>query len=230
MDKAASTFCMVDFYDYETQTTPVLTGLAPAYNFAATYKVETDNFFLRYLSTESLTVELARTRHGDFQRVAHATLPLRKLLESQGKLTADECPLVSVEDGALVGQIKVQLRLALPVTELFKVYLEEHPQEKARMDNLALADRERAEMAAERARAQNSIEVQVLSAQGLERKRGGGAPSSYVHYQLLQFHDVFSDVVPNTRDPVYSSASHMSLDMLPPQLMQPPSHVEWGPP
>lgn len=35
----ATTFIMVDFFDYETQTTPLATGSSPAYNFAASYKV-----------------------------------------------------------------------------------------------------------------------------------------------------------------------------------------------
>ena len=51
----STTFVMCDFYDYETQTTPIMTGLSPQYNFAATYKIETESmFFMRYLSTETL--------------------------------------------------------------------------------------------------------------------------------------------------------------------------------
>jgi hypothetical protein len=30
---------MIDFYDYESQTTPLMTGVSPDYNMAATFKV-----------------------------------------------------------------------------------------------------------------------------------------------------------------------------------------------
>ena len=66
----STTFVMCDFYDYETQTTPIMTGLAPQYNFAATYKIETESmFFMRYLSTETLELELNLARMADFYKI-----------------------------------------------------------------------------------------------------------------------------------------------------------------
>ena len=92
----STTFVMCDFYDYETQTTPLLLGLQPQYNFSATYKVETDHFFLRFLSTDSLVLEINLARNADFQLVAQCTLPLRDLLETSGEKTIKEAPMLSV--------------------------------------------------------------------------------------------------------------------------------------
>jgi hypothetical protein len=39
VDRSATTFVMVDFYDYESQPTVLLKGLEPKYDFATTYKV-----------------------------------------------------------------------------------------------------------------------------------------------------------------------------------------------
>ena len=44
----ASSFFVVDFYDFESQATPLLTGLNPRFDFATTYKITIDDLFFRY--------------------------------------------------------------------------------------------------------------------------------------------------------------------------------------
>lgn len=55
---SSSTFAVVDFFDYESQATPVIVGNNPNWDFAATYKIKVDDFFLRYLATDSLSIDL----------------------------------------------------------------------------------------------------------------------------------------------------------------------------
>ncbi len=198
----STTFVMCDFYDYETQTTPLLVGQTPQYNFSATYKLETDHFFLRYLSTDSLVLEVNLARNADFQLIAQCTLPLRELLDEAGEKSWPEAPMLSVRDGSIIGTLNVQIKLAVPVTELFQLYLKENPEEKARMERLRLADRELAEEAAEAARQENNLEVVVVRAQDL-RTRTGDAPSAYVGYKLLGFQPVASEIVGTSVEPVF---------------------------
>jgi protein fantom len=54
----SSTFVVFDFFDYESQTTSIMPTSSPHWDFAATYKVTVDDFFLRYLATDGLTFEL----------------------------------------------------------------------------------------------------------------------------------------------------------------------------
>ena len=86
MPQDITSFIMIDFYDYESQTTPLMTGVSPDYNMAATFKVrfslvpcflcgsllficcflrlflvnqvKVDDFLLRYFATEPLMLEL----------------------------------------------------------------------------------------------------------------------------------------------------------------------------
>ena len=58
----SSTFVVVDFFDFESQTTSLLSGNRPQWDFAATYKIVVDDFLLRYLSTDVLTLELNMVR------------------------------------------------------------------------------------------------------------------------------------------------------------------------
>jgi chromosome segregation ATPase len=54
----SSTFVVIDFFDYESQTTSLLSTTKPQWDFAATYKIIIDDFLLRYLATDVVTLEL----------------------------------------------------------------------------------------------------------------------------------------------------------------------------
>jgi hypothetical protein len=58
----ASTFMVIDFFDYESQTTSLMTGRRPNWDFAATFRVSVDDFLLRYLATDVVTLELNLVR------------------------------------------------------------------------------------------------------------------------------------------------------------------------
>ena len=49
---------MVDFFDYESQTTSLVSGTKPTWDFGAVYKIVVDDFLLRYLAVDTVTLEL----------------------------------------------------------------------------------------------------------------------------------------------------------------------------
>ena len=179
LDEDATTFIMCDFYDYETQTTPIMTGLSPQYNFAATYKVEVDHFFLRHLSSESLVLEINLARHADFELVGQVALRLVDIINDQGSVSFDDAPILSVRDGSVIGHLNVKMKMALPVTELFQLYLKENPSEKSRVERLRLADQTVALDQADKARQSNYLEVVIVRCTKL-RTRHGRDPAAFV--------------------------------------------------
>ena len=57
-----------------------MAGLAPQYNFAATYKIETESmFFMQYLYTETLELELNLARMADVYKIGVCFLSLLDL-------------------------------------------------------------------------------------------------------------------------------------------------------
>ena len=54
----ASSFIVLDFFDYESQSTGLLLGNKPAYDFATTFKIKVDDFLLRYLASDVITLEV----------------------------------------------------------------------------------------------------------------------------------------------------------------------------
>lgn len=57
-----STFVVTDFFDYESQSTGLVSGNNPKYDFATTFKITVDDFLLRHLATDVISFELNMVR------------------------------------------------------------------------------------------------------------------------------------------------------------------------
>ncbi len=243
----SSCFFVVDFFDFESQTSPIISGSNPQFDFAATYKITVDDFLLKYLGTESLVLELNETRGAAFSVVARCHIPLAQLLKSNPCMVLKAEPLISVGDGRVSGHAHIEVRLALPVAELYELFLSRHPEEKARVETAQLAMQQKRVLTSatdstagvvsssmsprcpdpasasssirmlppsEKARTHNEIEVHVVRCEGLRDRRGGSTdtlPSAYVHYQLLGFQDVFTQIVSGSHNPCFAHSSAFSV-------------------
>lgn len=69
-----------------------------------------DDFFLRYLSTEGLVLELNQARAADFELIGRRRIPLSGLLSSRPRIILQREPLISTRDGAFVGYVHVEVR------------------------------------------------------------------------------------------------------------------------
>lgn len=74
-------FVSVDFFEHDTQTTGVVTGLSPEFGTHIKYVVQPDDFFVRYLDTSVLVLELNQARGWDYDPVATGRMPLRRVIE-----------------------------------------------------------------------------------------------------------------------------------------------------
>ena len=91
----SSTFIVMDFFDYESQATSLVSGNKPAWDFAASFKIKVDDFFLRYFATDTIAFELNMAMKGDFRLLARCTVPLRDLLRVKPKVVFESCPMIS---------------------------------------------------------------------------------------------------------------------------------------
>ncbi len=128
-----TTFAMLDFYDFEAQSSPMASGGAPYYNFAASYRVVADPFFLRDGASEGkgVRIEVHQARGSAFVLVARAILPLRRLLLTPStRVKYAALPLVAA-DGRVVGSIKAELRVGAPLSPFWDAYCKVRPAEGA---------------------------------------------------------------------------------------------------
>ena len=134
-DREAPTFAIVDFFNFESEAIPVLEGRMPQYDFASSYRVVVDDFLLKFLATESLVVELCKVQGADFELLGRCQVPLYKLLQSRPTIKLPVEPLMSTRDGQQIGSANLEIRMAKPIDQLFALYLEQHPEERLRIDH-----------------------------------------------------------------------------------------------
>jgi len=58
LPSGSSTFVVLDFFNFESQVTSLVSGYKPNWEFAANYRITVDDFFLRYFATNVITLEL----------------------------------------------------------------------------------------------------------------------------------------------------------------------------
>ncbi|OQR84976.1 hypothetical protein ACHHYP_12456 [Achlya hypogyna] len=202
---SSCTFVLCDFFDFESQTTALLPGGDPVYNFATSYKITADAFFLRYLASEQLTLEVHQALKGAFHVVGKAVVRLSPLLASRGVLRDTSVPVRHVESAAIMGTLSLVVRVALPVSETWQLHLQAHPGDQAFLSPPTTTANELADAVA--LGPMNDLEVAVVAGRQLFTPTGR-PPSAYVHYQLLGFPDVFSAIAPDTATPAFDGSVH----------------------
>lgn len=76
-----ATFMTVDFFEHETQATAVQNGLNVTVDHTLQYIVKADAFFLEYLDTKHLPVELNKSLGMDFATLGVARVNLKRVLD-----------------------------------------------------------------------------------------------------------------------------------------------------
>lgn len=122
-----STFCTVEFFEHELQTTPIVKGARPDYNFTSQYVIRVDDFFLHYLQKETATIELHQTLGSDYETRAACQLSFRDLIDKQTSRVHGSARLICVNSshvGLAFGNVEYWARLIVPVDEAFRLYKE----------------------------------------------------------------------------------------------------------
>lgn len=220
----SSTFVLCDFYDFESQSTPLLVGNRPEYNLSTVCKVTVDGFFLRFLASESLVFEVHQAVRGDFKLVGTATMRLASLLQSKGSIKEPALPVKlvpGISGSSTLGSLNIVVRLSIPISEIWRLHLQSYPQDiKLLSRNFIEAIQQQEQILSMfdengendlKQKQVNELEITIFACKNLRsycRKKSNESvlsriPSSYVHYQLLGFPDVFTNIVPETANPEF---------------------------
>lgn len=128
--------------------------------------------------------------------------------------------MLSVQTGQIIANISVDIRLAIPISELYRLFLERHPTERRHIEQLSAQrvveaasvkelatnlDKARTSVAGEdESRLYNELDIIIHRAAGLPMSSDGKPPTAYTHFQLLGHPDKFTIAVPNSNDPEFS--------------------------
>jgi hypothetical protein len=195
--RSASTFCMVDFLNFESQQTPLGFGAAPVsflclfarcifrahafilcffgmqvYNASSLFSFKLDAFILRYFATESVTIDVHQARGSDFDLLGRATIPLHQLLNGKTKMKLPEVA-IRAKDGKVIGSLQVELRVAMGLAEAWQSFCRDHPSEAADLTatmGTSLVGTGGEGLSATNKVTANDLVVSVISASGLKSR------------------------------------------------------------
>ncbi|EYC06157.1 hypothetical protein Y032_0078g1217 [Ancylostoma ceylanicum] len=103
-------FLSLEFFDFELQTTPILTKQTSPLDFTTIYSVVVSNLFVHYIETNGITIELYSPQGTSYSLLAAGVVNLKPLLQKGAKSRyVGELKLISLESGSTIANLKYEL-------------------------------------------------------------------------------------------------------------------------
>ncbi|XP_072488328.1 protein fantom isoform X2 [Notamacropus eugenii] len=209
-DQEPSTFCTYAFYDFELQTTPVVSGLHPVYNFTSQYLVHVNDFFLQYIQKNGVTLEVHQAYSTDYETVAACQLRFHEILEKNGRIFG-AANLVGIKgDIPHYGTIEYWIRLRVPMDQAIRLY-----RERAKALGYITSNFKRPEQLHQTPKTAhlsltsddnlNELHITIKCCSNLKSgaTKSHVQPSPYVVYKFFDFADHDTAIIPNSNDPQF---------------------------
>ena len=126
-----SSFFSVDFYIYETQTSDILNGKNPMFNFQLIFKVDINDNFLNFLENDKLLVEVYQLRDDVQMILGKGAISLKELMdienspESTSRVISSQVDIFYDKDDKLkIATLYYKMRMRKPLSEAIKWYHE----------------------------------------------------------------------------------------------------------
>ena len=124
-------FFSVDFYMHETQTSDILSGRNPMFNFQILFKVDVNEGFLSYLKNERMTVEIYSLRDNVQILLGEGKISLNELLINNPNISKQvingECEIYYKKNKNLkIATLHYQMKMIKPLSEALKWYHEQN--------------------------------------------------------------------------------------------------------
>ncbi|XP_076449555.1 protein fantom-like isoform X2 [Babylonia areolata] len=209
-DEEPSLFCTWEFFEFEIQSTPVVRGSRPMYDFTSQYIVKVDDFFLHYLQKQTCTLELHQTFGQEFHTVAACQLVFRDLFDKPSGRIHGVAALTGVGDGETgvgYGTVEYWIRLRVPMDQALRLYKERtkalgylSANERQMKENLQALDEEAARRPMDNV---NELHIKIIKCSKLKSRRPDVQPSPYCVYQFFNFSDHDTVIVRNSNNPEF---------------------------
>ncbi|XP_077868086.1 protein fantom-like [Saccoglossus kowalevskii] len=221
-DSEPSTFVTYEFFEFEVQSTPVVKGNKPDFDFTSQYVVTVDDFFLHHLMKESTTLEVHQGLGTEYHTVAACQLKFRDLLEKpQGRLhgTAQLTGMDRNHVGTNYGVIEYWVRLRVPMDQALRLFRERlkalgymTSNYRATEEAIQALDTREATTSS-RDKNLNELVVKIIRANNVNARRNGVQPSSYCIYRFFDFKDHDTVIIPNSNKPEFNDSKLFPVPM-----------------
>ncbi|KFZ60125.1 Protein fantom, partial [Antrostomus carolinensis] len=206
-DHEPATFCTYGFYDFELQTTPVVYGFMPSYDFTSQYLVQADECFLQYIQQNSITLEVHHAYGIDYETVAACQLKFHEILENNGKIYS-KADLVGIKGNIHnYGTIEYWIRLRVPMDQAIRLYKERSKALGYMASNFRKREQPSqqilgtAEVSTSTDGNLNELNITIKCCNNLQSQKRHLQPNPYVVYKFFDFVDHDTPTIPSSNNP-----------------------------
>ncbi|ELW66154.1 Protein fantom [Tupaia chinensis] len=213
-DKEPVTFCTYAFYDFELQTTPIVRGLHPEYNFTSQYLVHVNDLFLQYIQKNTITLEVHQAYSTDYETIAACQLRFHEILEKSGRIFCTASLVGTKGDIPDFGTVEYWFRLRVPMDQAIRLYRErakalgyitsnfKGPQQ---MQSLSQQAPKTAQLSSTDSTDGNlnELHITIRCCSHLKSRASHVQPHPYVVYKFFDFADHDTAIIPSSHDPQF---------------------------
>uniref|UniRef100_A0A8C3P3F6 Protein fantom n=1 Tax=Chrysemys picta bellii TaxID=8478 RepID=A0A8C3P3F6_CHRPI len=211
-DQEPATFCTYAFYDFELQTTPVIRGLNPSYNFTSQYLVRIDDFFLQYIQKSTITLEVHRALGTDYETAAACQLRFHEILENNGRIYSTA---ILVGNGGHIpnyGTVDYWVRLRVPMDQAIRLYKERskalgyitsNVKEHEKAPQLKQPIHRTAQVSTSADGNLNELHITIKCCNNLKSRKNHLQPNPYVVYKFFDFADHDTPIIHSSNSPQF---------------------------
>ncbi|XP_030652857.1 protein fantom isoform X3 [Nomascus leucogenys] len=223
-DKEPVTFCTYAFYDFELQTTPVVRGLHPEYNFTSQYLVHVNDLFLQYIQKNTITLEVHQAYSTEYETIAACQLKFHEILEKSGRIFCTASLVGTKGDIPNFGTVEYWFRLRVPMDQAIRLYRErakalgyitsnfkgpEHmqslSQQAPKTAQLSSTDSTDGNL--------NELRITIRCCNHLQSRASHLQPHPYVVYKFFDFADHDTAIIPSSNDPQFDDHMYFPVPM-----------------
>lgn len=213
-DKEPVTFCTYAFYDFELQTTPIVRGLHPKYNFTSQYLVHVNDLFLQYIQKSTVTLEVHQAYSTDYETIAACHLRFHEILEKSGRIFCTASLVGTKGDIPNFGTVEYWFQLRVPMDQAIRLYQERAKalgyitsnfkgpeqmqllsQQVPKTAQLSSADSTDGNL--------NELHITIRCCSHLQSRASHLQPHPYVVYKFFDFADHDTAIIPSSNDPQF---------------------------
>ncbi|TPX75087.1 hypothetical protein CcCBS67573_g03652 [Chytriomyces confervae] len=205
-----TTFIHYDFFEFETQVSPMGLGQKPMFNCTSKYKVYTDDFFLQYLQSKNTVFHLAVSNGLESFNIATCAVIMKELTDPDRtdrlRYYAD---LISTHDGkAIIGKLDFGLRVRLPMAQAIRSFKER----TVALNLLTVSDKEVTSRRFRPRADTNDLVLRIIQCKQL-RQPPGRVPAVFASFQFYIHETIVTDTVRNSTSPMINFFRILPLPM-----------------
>uniref|UniRef100_A0A8D1LSX5 C2 domain-containing protein n=1 Tax=Sus scrofa TaxID=9823 RepID=A0A8D1LSX5_PIG len=213
-EKEPVTFCTYAFYDFELQTTPIVRGRHPEYNFTSQYLIQVNDLFLQYIQKNTITLEVHQAYSTDYETIAACQLRFHEILEKSGRIFCTASLVGTKGDIPNFGTVEYWFRLRVPMDQAIRLYRERAKalgyitsnfkgpekmqwlsQQAPNPAQLSSTDSTDGNL--------NELHITIKCCNHLQSRESHLQPHPYVVYKFFDFADHDTAIIPSSNDPQF---------------------------